>query len=268
MKEYRLLIACLGVAALASTSLARPEPNAFLNKAAVDLNGIIRQVKNDPQVLKRYEDHYDMDKWEIIEYFRHLKAGKITRDGAYIVYNVKPDGIVRSRIFNLKAGTLVYVDQNGQPVLRKKCGNPMGKGPSRLTVADLETVAPIAPPVDVRSVEDGPIPDATIAAENPVIEEMPEAMIPAEPPIIEPPVITPPVVNPPVEPPVVPETVVKPNFEGPSLAWLAPLLSGGLITTIPHVSSNDSPPPVPEPATIGAIAMAMGYYGLVRRKRK
>lgn len=243
--------------------MARPEPNAFLNKATADLNGILRQIKNDPEVLARYEKHYGMSKWQIIEYLRHLKPGRITHPGAYIVYNVKPDGIVRSRIFNLKAGTLVYIDELGQPVMRKRCGNPMTKGPSKLASADLLISAPIAPPVDIRPIEDGPIPDAEIAAETPVVEELPEAMLPVEPPIIQPPVIEPPIVT----PPTTPETIVKPNFEGPSLSWLAPLLSGAVITTI-DVGSNGSPPPVPEPTTMGVAAVAIGLYSAMRRKRK
>lgn len=267
MKEIRLLCIGMGALALSPPSEARPEANAFLNKGVDDLRGIIRQVKNDPEVLERYEKHYGMSKWQIVEYFRYLKPGKIARSGAYIVYNVKPDGIVRSRLFNLKAGTLVYVDETGQPVLRKRCGNPMTKGPSKLSVADLIAEVPVEPPTDIRPIDDGPTPDPALAPEAPVYEEIPLAVSPDNPPIITPPVVTPPVITPTIVPPTEPPTIVKPNFEGPSLSWIAPLLAGGLVTTV-DVGSDDGPPVIPEPATIGGGIVAMALYSLHRRRRR
>src|SRR5947199_9590966 len=92
-----------------------------------------------------------MGKEEICDMFSHLHPSVLDRSGAYTVYNVHDDNVIRARVFNLKRGTPVFVDENGQAILKISCGNPM--------------VAPTPKPVIIVKTVRGPIREHTIIKE-------------------------------------------------------------------------------------------------------
>ena len=258
--------ACLSVAAMAATVVARPEPNAFLNTMAPSLPALIKQVQKDPQVYARYARHFGMNRAELVSYFSTLRPATIGKSGPYVVYNVHDDGIIRSRIFSLKAGSLIYVDVAGTPILKKICGNPMTVGPKRTTVASIIPVAPIGVPNDVRPVSEEETP--TTVEEMTPIEEMEAPPFEAAPPEVTPPIVpeTPPTITPPTITPT-PPTVVSPGFETAGLGWLIPLLAGSVITTTGGGTSSSGL--VPEPATLAGLLLLGGSFAATRlRKRR
>jgi hypothetical protein len=258
MKDRRNISVCLASFLLAPAVLARPEPGAFLNRAAPDLPALIEQVRKDPEVYARFHKHFGMNKEELTSYLASLKPAKIEKSGSYVVYNVRDDEVIRSKVFNLKAGTIVYVDAVGRPALKKACGNPMLEGPKNLTATALLHEAPVAPEAEIK-----PIPVETAPETAPEILVAEELAVPpveiVPPPVVPPVVPPPPVVTPPVE------TVVKPSFEAPtSLGFLLPLLAGSVIFS----GGDNGSTVIPEPATMGGVAMMVGLYAAARSRRK
>lgn len=260
MKELRLAAACLGVMAVAPLAAARPEPNAFLNRLAPDMKALVVQVQNDPEVYARYAKHFGMSKNELLAYFSTLKPSRIARSGPYVVYNIHDDGIVRSRIFNLKAGSLIYIDSIGTPILKKICGNPMATSPKKLSAVNLIQEAPVSESFRLKPIpEVGP--EAATPAELTVAEEL------AQPPVEATPEITPPVAPPVTEtPPVIPE--VKPSFEvAPSgNGWILPLLSGAVALAGGGGGGGHSV--VPEPTSLAAAGSIVGMWAMSRLRRR
>lgn len=239
------------VLAKTDPNLYRPEPNAFLNRPAASIQEVIKQVRSDPEVLDRFVKYYNMDKAELITYFSTLKQARLPKNELYVVYNVHEDGVIRSRLFDLKAGSLVYVDSFGQAVMKKVCGNPMKKGPSNLSTAALVPDVPTSAMAEFRPItEEAPGPQAPI--EMMVVEEVVMPAFVAEQPPVTPPTI------------VTPETpVVKPSFESIPIASILPLLAGAAV-----LAPGGQGAPIPEPATILAVTTAIGLYGASRARRR
>lgn len=238
-------------AAKTDPNLYRPEPNAFLNRPASNIQGVIEQVRTDPEVYSRFAKYYGMSKSELISYFSTLKQAKLSKNELYVVYNVHEDGVIRSRLFDLKAGSFIYVDSMGQAVMKKVCGNPMKRGPSNLSTAALVPE----------------IPTSAMAEFRPITEEAPQATTPIEMMVVEEVVMPAFVAETPVTPPtiVTPETpVVKPSFESIPIASILPLLAGAAVLA-PGGSNNA---PIPEPATILAVTAMIGLYGASRARRR
>jgi PEP-CTERM motif len=117
-----LLMTVVLAAALAQ---AHVEPGSFLNKPARTVNQLVAQTERDPQVLDRYERHFQMSKGDLISYFEHLHVSKLQSTGSYVVYNVHDDEVIRARVFRLKAGMPIFADDSGKAILKISCGNPM-----------------------------------------------------------------------------------------------------------------------------------------------
>ena len=257
MKDFKFPGVCFGVLMLAPIVMAktdpnlyRPEPNAFLNRPASSIQGVIQQVRTDPEVYGRFAKYYGMDKNQLIAYFSTLKQAKLATNELYVVYNVHEDGVIRSRLFDLKAGSLIYVDSFGQAVMKKVCGNPMKRGPSNLSTAALVPE----------------IPTSAMAEFRPITEESPMATTPIEMMVVEEVVMPAFVAEVPVTPPtiVTPETpVVKPSFETIPIASILPLLAGAAV-----FAPGGNNAPIPEPATIIAVTTMIGLYGASRARRR
>jgi hypothetical protein len=249
MRRRLLIPSILILSAMATVSFARTERNSFLNRHANSVTELINQIRKDPEVRARYERHFGKSANEIIADFSKLRLGKLAKAGKYWVYNVDDEGVVNAKLLDLKAGTPVFFDAQGRPVLKKSCGNAMKPGTDEQAV---NLNPDVTPSMDLRdmSILDEPTPLPLIA----------QNMEPAIPEVLEPPII----VNPPVQ-----HEADIPIQTGGS-GWSIPgiLLAGGGVFVSTGGGSPHTPPPVPEPATLLVLGVGFGIPTLLRRFRR
>lgn len=241
MKVLLVVLVAFGVLAAAH---GRMEPNSFLRQPAPTAPALMKQISTDAVVMDRYMRHFSMTESEVKNYFSTLRLDTLKAEGVYSVYNVPKSGELRARYFRLRKGTKVWVDITGEPVLKESCGNPMTKGPNRrkdeeVTLHDAEK--PIRPSV---AEED------QVFVKNTLLEPEIPMLLPDTPVVAEP-------------PPIVTTTAEAPNVFAPSpqipkiLVLIPPILAG---TIRPK---RNSPPPVPEPASV--LVLAVGAAGVIAR---
>ncbi len=229
--------------ALAVSAQARPDLNAFLNHRAGNLEQLIGQVKRDSEVRDRFKRHFGMNDAELVAYLSTLRASRMQKKKAYIVYSVPPDGRIKAHVETYYSDTPVYTDISGTPILIAKCGNPLNLGP-KPAVAENDVPIQVAEAID---------------QERP----MEPTMIPADE-VLSPTTI------------LVPETPLEPSVEtigggpviipvaGPIFSpWLLGLLGIGLIDfgDNNNVGGTDL---VPEPASFAVLGI--GVIALLRRR--
>lgn len=146
MTNKSVLVGLVGLA-LASTAMARTEPNSFLNRPANSHPALMKQLTEDEQVMDRFMRHFGMTRQEVLAMASNLQMARLPQDGVYLVYNVSPQEEIRARVMFYKKGTLVWVDSMGRPVLKVSCANPMvrgtddGSNPLTATIAPTPTEA-------------------------------------------------------------------------------------------------------------------------------
>lgn len=221
-------------------------PNSFIKKPAPTIESLVKQVETDPQVASRFMRHFGMTKEELINFLKTLKKGEIKEDGAYLVYNTPESGEIRARVLFEKKGTPVWVDSNGNYILKVECGNPMMRGSDYATVEQHETVAMQAM-TEVREL---------FVAQPPGISTTSVTATTVVPPIPEYDAITIAEI-PPANPSEAAGQAIAP------LAILIPF-TGGLLLS----GGGGGSQPVPEPATM--IALGLGVTGILaaRKRRK
>lgn len=245
MKPIQKLLAIGAIAVMASLGSAqRVETGAFVRKPAATVKALIYQIENDPVVADRFMRHFHMSQSEVVGYLGGLHLARLKNDGSYRVFNVHADGVIRARVFELKAGTLVFADANGKPVLKKNCANP-------LTMGDISVV---------RDERTEPAPDVLIPAAE---IEPSEALVAAE--LEQPPFVpmgqevTPPQPITPVE--------ARSSVGGAGGFMFIPLILVGTTTKNFFSTKTVVCPPVPEPATLATFALAPGLMYLRKRRR-
>ncbi len=241
MRHNKWVFVLVGVL-VASIATARTEPNSFFNVNVSSKAEMMRHIKSDPAVMARFMRHFGMTRDEVIAYFDTLRMEELKEDGVYLVYNVPESEEIRARAIFYKKGTKVWVDSNGTIVLKASCGNPMLRGTDKTTVS-------IESPIDT--------------AVAPVMAT--EAVIPQGVPV-------------PTVPQVLPDGIESSAlpFAPESPADLTSIITSGSsfnpafllpIAAVPFiVRGGDSPDPIPEPATM--IALAAGAGLLVARAKK
>lgn len=256
----------LGLAiALSAVACARTEPNSFIEKPVRQSNDLIRELK-DPRVLDRYQRHFGMDKAELTAWFKTFKLTKLAHAGNFDEYAARQKGVLGKRRRRLDAGTLVFVNTSGTPILRKGCGNPIYRGTDR-QVTKMPTPELLAgsglkgfegfdaqtPPVEVLSLipDEAPIPVVAEAIpESPEPVAAPEPMVP---------------VSSPVAPTRAPLLALQAAPIGNGLLG-ALSFSGGLVPFPYRGHSATTPEPVPEPGSLLVLASAAAAYAKRRRK--
>lgn len=231
------LIAATTLVALAA---ARTEPNSFLNKNVNTHAELMQQVSNDTQVMNRFMRHFGMSRQEVLDYFKTLKLDTLTEDGVYLVYNVPESEELRARAIFYKAGTKVWVDKEGTLVLKASCGNPMLRGTDNTSITlDTDVNAEILTPEQLVTVPQGTPTDLVTATLPADLESSALAF-----PNVAPADVT---------------DIISGGGASFNPAFLIPLAA------IPFIITDNPPDPVPEPATM--IALAAGA-GVIIRKRK
>lgn len=81
---------------------------------------------SDPITARRYSTHFGKDPGELAAYIHNnLRPSTLQKPAVYRVYYITPAGRVVTRQKRLEAGTPVFVDHRGQPLIEGRCGNPM-----------------------------------------------------------------------------------------------------------------------------------------------
>lgn len=238
---FRLFVAGV-LASVCAFALARTEQNSFLNRPANTLSELIAEVKSDDQVADRFMRHFAMTKDDVINMFSKLKIGRLPQDGVYLVYNVPGWEEVRSRALFFRKGTLVWTDQQGTPVLKASCGNPLVRG-SDIGVATVATGIKVQPNLAYRDL-------VAQTPETSFIEASPEL---AAPGTVE--------IN---AADVLPTAPNVPQVQRGSFPYILPLGLGALFGL-----NNGGTSPVPEPCSmlvIGAGTAAMVAFRKRNRK--
>jgi hypothetical protein len=232
---FSLLAAC-GVA-----SADRPEPNAFLNHRAVTVGQLVHEVQIDQEVADRYERHFGKTKDELIVYFGQLHLAKLNAEGTYMTYLVDDRGVIKAKPERMKAGTLVFADAKGNPVLKASCGNALVSGSNLLATAVSPLVGVAVPALHEITATNYDPPDFPTTA----IAEIPPVPLALQP--------------------IIPDQVVTGNrnqsFAVPAV--LAALSGAGALL----IGGGHGSSPVPEPASIIVIVGAVAAFKL-RRKSK
>lgn len=216
--------------------------HAFLERPVSNTSQLVAQLASNKTVLDRYERHFAMSESELMAYFQTLTPGKLSETKARWVYLVREDGMIDMRSETLKAGTKVFVDPSGKPILVMSCGNPLvvPKNPVSLDSMPLNS--------SNSDLADIPVsPEAEASVPSPDLVEPTAAPIP--------------------EIASVPPTEVTQSAAQPILGSLggAP---AGLLAFLPLLGQSHGAggrSVVPEPATFAVIAV--GLAGLMARKR-
>lgn len=228
---------------------ARPDRNAFLNRAVTSVPQLLHQVRNDAEVRDRFRRHFAMTDTELLTYFTSLRLARLTAPGAYKVYSVPPGGYVKMHVQKLRLGTPVFADPSGTPIMIVKCGNPLTLGPK-----GPEAFSDRIPLLATNRTEEL----RELEVEGQELSEFDELSA-----------MTPDVLRP-VD---MPEEIIVTNESPipiigapfPIAGWLLGLIGGGLI--IGGGGGGGSEVVVPEPATLGVLAIASVAL-IVRRRRR
>jgi len=267
-----------GLMALPGTASAKPAgDNAFLIDSADNVKDLVGQVEDSRLLVLRYAKFYKVDPSTVLTYFKNeLTVEKLTEDVTLDVHQRKGTDF-ESISKKFKAGTKVFVNKNGIPILELGTGNPLTdslpgkdvkKMPSTPENGVKPTTAPDQAPQAVTNPTEAPQPPANPTT---VINQVPptvEVASNAQLPTTIPGATTPPLAVP-TEPvsavlasgPI--ETVTRGG--GSHLAgWLLPVgLAGALLGAGGGGGGGapePNPTPVPEPA--GLLALGTGLVSL------
>lgn len=219
-------------------AMAMPR-NSYLLRPANSKSALLSQIRSEPLLMDRYVRHFSMTESEVMAYVDSLRLSRIERTGIYGVYGVPENGKIHTTMQNLRKGALVWIDKEGNPVLYAVCGNPMTLGPKRATMSEVLTTVPATVPSEIVAI--ATTPSAPVVASPVIASAMPPTPVAS-------------VVD------IEPEGVVLGSRSGgfflPALLGASALLS----------FDDDKKEPVPEPATM--TALALGASALLARKRK
>ena len=234
------LTACLAVLALGTFAFGQTVPNPFIRKPAPTLDALLAQIDSDPIVMDRFMRHFGMMPEEVLSYIGTLSLGTVKEDGVYLMYNTPESGEIRARVLFFKKGTKVWVDVAGTYILKVSCGNPMVRGTDDRVVEQDETIA-LQPAGTLRALAGSPPSgighqELVATSQTPGLPDV-NAMLLAHAP-----------------PPL-------PIFESRSqliAVLVIPFTAGFLVNK----------GPIPEPATLLALGVAITGLAAARRRRK
>lgn len=249
MRLFLVLMMALGC----TIALARPDRNAFLNQKATSVGQLINQVRRDPEVMDRYRRHFAMTDREVVSFFSGLRLARLTVAGAYNVYSVPPGGYIKAHVQKLRLGTPVYADAFGNPILIVKCGNPLTLGPKAPEAANEPD------PVALKRKKTEELRE--LQTEQQDFLEFGELVVMTPDDVAQPSEPNEEIITTQQSPiPIIPAG-------GPIGGWILGLLGSGLIIGGGGGDDGGGETVVPEPTTLGVIAVA-GVGMLLRRRTR
>jgi hypothetical protein len=241
MNKMKGLVLGIAVVSMSASALARPELNAFINKPANTIPELIAQIKTDRQVADRFMRHFSMGRDEVIEFVSGLRLGTIPKSSYFTIYSAPENGVLKSHVSFFKKGTPAFVDAEGNPILRVKCGNPFVGGPVRAYATNDPGVEDVAAEKVGGEVQLGAV--AAAAPVDPTVYAM----------------TTPTVTIPSI--PISTNTVPSVNSRGNIFGAVA-----GMGMAASFVQTGTTTQVVPEPATMAVLGL--GAAALLRRRKK
>lgn len=131
---------------LASAAFAAPlksPPDSFAPLPAPTVQALLGQVQANPQVRSRYAHYFHVPGAHLLAYLRaNLVASRLTDDGRYTMFCVRPNGLVYPAVLRMSKGSRVFALRGGPAVLSCPEGNPL----ARFQTA-VETHVVLTPPV-------------------------------------------------------------------------------------------------------------------------
>ncbi len=130
MKRYVFILAALAIAAtLAAPALADYEktpPGSFLHYRAVTVKELSTQVNANNKLKARYAAHFGKSPEDVADYFSdELELKSLDKPVRVTSYYIGKNGRVYHKTKMLPAGSLVFANSDGKPVIAWSCGNPL-----------------------------------------------------------------------------------------------------------------------------------------------
>jgi len=143
--EMRIRVVSLIIPMLAlvfgSVGLALAKPageGAFLVEYADTVQQVVNQVENSRLVALRYAKHFRTDPSTVLTTFRNeLSVGKLDETVTLAVYFLDESRNIVSESREFRAGTRVFMNRAGKPLLEYGTGNPLA---ASLSGANLRTL--------------------------------------------------------------------------------------------------------------------------------
>ncbi len=245
-----LALLIVAVAAHSAPARTKASASAFLDYRADSVGQLVNDLKANPKVADRLAKHFGMSRDIMITYFsENLVLTTVQTPRKMTTWYVSKSGRVYSKERLLSKGARVFSTRDGDMVLDWRCGNPL----TRVLPAQMESKVPVTKVT--------PAEPAVKVAPAP-----PEELIVIPPPVSA----VPPLVFTPVADAAVTSAIqiapAAPSFLSPGLIAAVPALFGAV-----HVNkTKPSPPVVPEPTSLAALAMgvsglAFGYRNRFKR---
>lgn len=163
------------VPAVAQETHAWTSPDSFLHVQFGTKEELIQGLRNRPAVLQAMAACLDCTEDELISYIQdHVHKGYLQTSGVYMVWGLH-DGHTYRSWHHFKAGLPLWVTEDGRPLLRWSCGNPM-MNELPAVAAKPEAVTPPPPPAPT------PPPPAPTPAPETTPPPPPPAPTPTPPP--------------------------------------------------------------------------------------
>ena len=257
-----LLSTVVALILVSSVAFAAKMPEgSFLKHSVSNAAELAAQVTNDGLVASHYAKHFGISRNIVVTCFKdELRVGKLKSKYDAVVYTISNNLDIVTKSKTLRAGTYVFVDSSGRPVLEGTTGNPlvsrlpMYKMVSKSEQSLISSTSVFAMPAPV---EAGAGSAATVGAVTPDVN------------VVVAPVVTESAVEIASAIPAV-STASKTGFVFPAAALLGGVVfaagSGGGHGT---VSSDTGPLAVmPEPSSLVALVMGASAFSLAYRRRK
>ncbi len=121
-----LTVCCLGVALPGACGAKPAGEGAFLIESTATVHDLVAQVEDSRLVALRYAKHFRTDPSSILTYFRNeLSIIKLTAAADLRVYHLDESKSIVSMMKEFKAGTRVFANRSGVPILQLGTGNPL-----------------------------------------------------------------------------------------------------------------------------------------------